>query len=274
MSSFNVATQGYNYSHGTLVSGTNVVVTPIPGWMPLSLRTKDNHPDGTPATERFFGAATTLSCLFSGQSYLSTDMFKTLSSKVAKNYNDLNSSIISTNSALNAFEDVFKTFKGDILNGLGTAISSLALEEVQTNVLTNAVSQLSQVEGSLFSAIAQQAAKMTNNLTLAYTRNFVDVLLSVYPIFNSAEGADGGVCNVDDFFPEVCYEGFVNAAPVLDEVVEQYVASDAAPAAPNMGTPNMHVIASPNTDVANAQSAPAPVPAAPTTIPPAQPALF
>jgi hypothetical protein len=123
---------------------------------------------------------------------------------------------------LKDFATEFNAFKGQITSSLATTISALALDEVQDRLLQSSISQLSNVEGSLFSAIAQKASLMTQNLTLAYTRNFVNVLLNVYPIYNSAGGADAGVCNVDDFFPEIVWG---TTTPVLNGV--SYANTDA-----------------------------------------------
>jgi hypothetical protein len=185
-------------------------------WRPLSL---NNSPT-------FFGAATSLSTLFSGQSYLSRDRIDALQSQVnslnSLSTNALNTLSRNTTLYLKDFATEFNAFKGQITSSLATTISALALNELQDNLLQSSISQISNVEGSLFSAIAQKASLMTENLTLAYTRNFVNVLLNVYPIYNSAGGADAGVCNVDDFFPEIVWG---STAPVLNGV--SYATTDA-----------------------------------------------
>ena len=213
-----VAVDGY--SSGTLVYGDNTTLnrTMTSGlvWRPLSL---NNAP-------QFFGAATSLSTLFSGQSYLSRDRIDALQSQVnslnSLSTNSLNTFSRNTTLYLKDFATEFNAFKGQITSSLATTISALALDEVQDRLLQSSISQLSNVEGSLFSAIAQKASLMTQNLTLAYTRNFVNVLLNVYPIYNSAGGADAGVCNVDDFFPEIVWG---TTTPVLNGV--SYANTDA-----------------------------------------------
>ena len=213
-----VAVDGY--SSGTLVYGNNTTLnrTMTSGlvWRPLSL---NNAP-------QFFGAATSLSTLFSGQSYLSRDRIDALQSQVnslnSLSTNALNTFSRNTTLYLKDFATEFNAFKGQITSSLATTISALALDEVQDRLLQSSISQLSNVEGSLFSAIAQKASLMTQNLTLAYTRNFVNVLLNVYPIYNSAGGADAGVCNVDDFFPEIVWG---TTTPVLNGV--SYANTDA-----------------------------------------------
>ena len=217
------------YTAGTFASGNNSLsYVTATSWMPLTLN------NSIP----FFGAATTMSCLFSGQSNLSRNRIDALQSQV-NSYAALSNSALyslSTNTTLylRDFATEFNTFKGQLTSSLATTITALALNEMQDSLLQSSISQLSNVEGSLFSAIAQKASLMTENLTLAYTRNFVDVLLSVYPIFNSANGAEGGVCNVDDFFPTIVWG---NGAPTLNEVsnvnVDAYMTPDVVTATAN-----------------------------------------
>jgi hypothetical protein len=200
IATFNVALDGYTNltpAFGSNTASSFFISPAILNWRPLSLT-------NSPA---FFGASTTMSCLFSGQSYLSRDRDDYLQTQIdrIRFSNDTALNNLSTQSTLylKDFTNEFNAFKGQITAGLATALSELALDDIQSNLLSSAVSQLSSIDGSIFSAIAQKASLMTENLTLAYTRNFVNVLLSVYPINNTAGGADNGVCNVNDFFPEV-----------------------------------------------------------------------
>jgi hypothetical protein len=225
--------ESYVYGSNTTTnrSMTNGVV-----WRPLSL---NNAPT-------FFGAATSLSCLFSGQSYLSRDRIDALQSQVnslnSLSTNALNTLSRNTTLYLQDFATEFNAFKGQITSSLATTISTLALDEIQDSLLQSSISQLSNVEGSLFSAIAQKASLMTENLTLAYTRNFVNVLLNVYPIYNSAGGAEGGVCNVDDFFPEIVWG---STTPVLNSVsyatVDAYMTADVVTETMNNVSSNSYI---------------------------------
>jgi hypothetical protein len=208
---------------GAYKTGTNLPILNLANWKPLTLQFFKN--DGSQTSPSFFGAATSMSCLFSGQSYLSENRINVLQNQVnslnALSSSALNSLSTNTTLYLKDFATEFNAFKGQITSSLASTISALALDEIQDGLLQSSISQLSNVEGSLFSAIAQKASLMTQNLTLAYTRNFVNVLLSVYPLYNNAGDSDN-LCTVNDFFPEIDWG---TTAPTLNPV--SYVSTDA-----------------------------------------------